>query len=65
VGISSGANFLGAVLQNAQGKPGERVVSTVFADDNKKYLTTLLANPAPRPQDAVSNRIELLDVDSL
>lgn len=37
VGISSGANFLGAILLNEKiNKP----VSTVFADDNKKYLST-------------------------
>jgi cysteine synthase A len=39
VGISSGANFLGALkIQNALGS--EAVVATVFADDNKKYLST-------------------------
>lgn len=38
VGISSGANFLGAVLL------GNNVV-TVFPDDNKKYLSTNLSNP--------------------
>ena len=39
VGISSGANFLGSVIQNLE--PG-RKVATVFADDSKKYLTTCL-----------------------
>lgn len=39
VGISSGANFLGAVLlQNKYG--AQTVVTTVFSDDNKKYLST-------------------------
>jgi cysteine synthase A len=39
VGISSGANFLGALMaQNQMGS--ETVVATVFPDDNKKYLTT-------------------------
>ena len=39
VGISSGANFLAAVkVQNAFG--GDAAVATVFADDNKKYLST-------------------------
>jgi cysteine synthase len=39
VGISSGANFLGAVhLQNETGS--DKVVITVFSDDNKKYLST-------------------------
>mgnify|MGYP004653595559 CR=1 FL=1 len=36
VGISSGANFLGAVLSN-------KTCVTTFADDNKKYLSTDLA----------------------
>jgi cysteine synthase len=47
VGISSGANFIGAVqVQNELG--GDKVVVTVFSDDNKKYLSTslLLEEPA-------------------
>jgi cysteine synthase len=41
VGISSGANFIGAVMvQNKLGK--DAVVVTVFPDDNKKYLSTEL-----------------------
>ena len=44
VGISSGANFLGALkVQNMLGK--DKVIVTVFPDDNKKYLSTdLLKN---------------------
>lgn len=39
VGISSGANFLGAL--KVQNEMGDRaVVVTVFPDDNKKYLST-------------------------
>ena len=39
VGISSGANFLGALTaQNELGK--DAIVVTVFADSNKKYLST-------------------------
>ncbi|MDO5712821.1 MAG: cysteine synthase family protein [Tissierellia bacterium] len=39
VGISSGANLLGAIqLQEELGE--DAIVCTVFADDNKKYLTT-------------------------
>lgn len=38
VGISSGANFLGCVLSN------QDFCTTVFADDNKKYLSTDLTN---------------------
>jgi len=46
VGISSGANFLAAVkVQDAMG--GDAVVATVFADDNKKYLSTNLLRDEP------------------
>jgi cysteine synthase A len=46
VGISSGANFLGALtLQNDMG--GAAVVATVFSDDNKKYLSTDLFRDEP------------------
>jgi cysteine synthase A len=46
VGISSGANFLGALkIQNELGP--EAVVATVFADDNKKYLSTDLFREEP------------------
>ena len=46
VGISSGANFLAAVdLQHRLG--GDAVVVTVFADDNKKYLSTDLLKEEP------------------
>ena len=39
VGISSGANFIGALMaQNDMG--ADAVVTTVFPDDNKKYLST-------------------------
>ncbi len=39
VGISSGANFIGAI--EAQEKLGkDAIVATVFADSNKKYLST-------------------------
>lgn len=43
VGISSGANLLGALeVAHAQGR--EAVVATVFCDDNKKYLSTDLCS---------------------
>jgi cysteine synthase A len=46
VGISSGANFLGALqLQNELGR--DAVVVTVFPDSNKKYLSTDLLRPEP------------------
>jgi len=49
VGISSGANFLGALrVQNELG--ADAVVVTVLPDDNKKYLSTaLLGEERPSP----------------
>lgn len=52
VGISSGANFLGCVLSN------QEFCTTVFADDNKKYLSTDLTNDEIK-SDLVDN-IELI-----
>jgi cysteine synthase A len=58
LGISSGANFLGAViLQNQLGK--DAVVVTVFADDNKKYLSTDLLKEEPVKPDFLAPDISL------
>jgi cysteine synthase A len=59
VGISSGANFIGALaVQNEMG--ADAVVATVFPDDNKKYLSTdLLREEKPQP-DYLSPEVELL-----
>ena len=60
VGISSGANFLGcALLQDEIKTP----VVTVFADDNKKYLSTDLGKPIEPNKKYISNQIELLDYE--
>ncbi len=49
VGISSGANFIGA-LKVLENMGGDAVVATVFPDDNKKYLSTdLLGHEPARP----------------
>ena len=60
VGISSGANFLGCLLQN-----NERPIATVFADDNKKYLSTSLRNPPECKNGMISADVELIDVELL
>ncbi len=58
VGISSGANFLGALkIQNEMG--GDAVVVTVFADDNKKYLSTDLLGEEPVKDDFLAPDVEL------
>ncbi len=59
VGISSGANFLGALqLQNEMG-PEARVV-TVFCDSNKKYLSTDLMREEPLMPGFLSPGIEFI-----
>jgi cysteine synthase A len=58
VGISSGANFLAAVqVQDALGS--DTVVATVFADDNKKYLSTDLLRDEPVKSHYLSPAIRL------
>jgi len=58
VGISSGANFLGALaVQEAMG--GDAVVVTVFPDDNKKYLSTDLLRAEPVREDFLSPHVTL------
>ena len=59
VGISSGANFLGALkIQNEKGK--NSVICTVFSDDNKKYLSTDLMKKEPVKPGFLSTDIELI-----
>ena len=57
VGISSGANLIGAVLLAT--KIGKDVI-TVFADDNKKYLSTGLSNEMEENEKFISNKIKLI-----
>lgn len=61
VGISSGCNFLAAV-QAAQITPHVTTVGTVFADDNKKYLSTALMSEEPVRDGDLTPEIELLDM---
>ena len=59
MGISSGANFIGAL--QAQEKAGEdTTVATVFCDSNKKYLSTDLFGDEPLKEGYFSPDIELL-----
>ena len=58
VGISSGANFIGAVLLEEY--TDDQVV-TIFPDDNKKYLTTDLASKINLKKELISNKIKLID----
>lgn len=57
VGISSGANLLGALkVQDLLGP--DAIVVTVFADDNKKYLSTDLMGKEPNKKDFLSTHVE-------
>ena len=58
VGISSGANFLGA-LQVLEQLGGDAIVVTVFPDDNKKYLSTDLLREEPKKSAFLSKEVEL------
>lgn len=63
LGISSGANFLGALkAQEILGK--DSIVVTVFSDDNKKYLSTELMEKEPVKEGFISTDIKLLGLKS-
>lgn len=60
VGISSGANFIGAL--KVQNKMGSNVkVVTVFSDSNKKYLSTALMCEEPLKNGYLTPYVELID----
>ena len=64
VGISSGANFIGALkVQDILGK--NAVISTVFSDDNKKYLSTDYTKQQDVRANFLSKDIELLSVNAI
>lgn len=60
VGISSGCNFLGSVLLNEE---IDGNIVTVFADDNKKYLSTDLSKAIDQNKDLLSNKIKLISYE--
>ncbi len=62
VGISSGANLIGSILLNEKiNKP----IVTVFADDNKKYLSTDLSKEIDKNNKFISNQITLKSYTTL
>jgi cysteine synthase len=61
VGISSGANFLGALLVQDELGPDAAVV-TVFPDDNKKYLSTDLLRDEPLKSDFLAPDVTLVSM---
>ncbi len=60
VGLSSGANLLGALKVAERQGPGSLVV-TVFCDDSKKYLSTDFARTLPAEPGHLCDEVELLD----
>jgi cysteine synthase A len=60
VGISSGANLLGA-LEIAHEQGDDACVVTVFCDDNKKYLSTDLCSDEECKEHYQVNQVELRD----
>jgi cysteine synthase A len=64
LGISSGANVLGAArVQERMG--GDAAVVTVFPDDNQKYLSTDLLRVEPERPEHLSPQVELLGVEAI
>lgn len=64
VGISSGCNFLAALKVQEQ-LGADAVVVTVFADDNKKYLSTDLLKDEPTREGYLAPEVELLGLSTL
>ena len=62
VGISSGANFLGAILAQEKQHSNATVV-TIFSDSNKKYLSTDYGKEEPVKPGFLSSDVELLSFD--
>ena len=61
VGVSSGANFIGSIM--AQDKISEDcIMTTVFADDNKKYLSTDYSSPQEMKEHFITKNLELTDI---
>ena len=58
VGISSGANLIGSILLNEK---IDKPVVTLFADDNKKYLSTDLFKEFRQKDEWISTKIKLID----
>ena len=60
-GISSGANFLAAVIS---ANNNDNVV-TIFVDDLKKYLTTDLVKEKNFNKELISNQIEIISMETI
>ncbi|MDO9492710.1 PLP-dependent cysteine synthase family protein [Acetobacterium sp.] len=63
VGISSGANFIAAIIAQNLLEDPNAVVVTVFADDNKKYLSTDYVKEEKVKLEFLSKDVKLLDFE--
>ncbi|MGN0182597.1 MAG: PLP-dependent cysteine synthase family protein [Candidatus Ornithomonoglobus sp.] len=64
VGISSGANFIGSVM-SLEKYGADQCCVTVFADDNKKYLSTDYAESFEPKEEYISSHIELIGMRAI
>lgn len=64
VGISSGANFIGAIKALNLNNSLSGAI-TIFADDNKKYISTDLMNKEPSKPEFISSDVTLIDLRAL
>jgi cysteine synthase A len=64
VGISSGANFIGAVMAQ-EDLCSDCVVATIFTDDHQKYLSTDLFKEEFVKDDYITPKIKLLSVTKI
>jgi len=64
VGISAGANIIGALRVQQELGP-EAIVVTVLCDSNKKYLSTDLLRTEPVKDGYLTPRVEMLGFDSV
>lgn len=64
VGISSGANLLGCLIAGDR-IGADKTIVTVFADDNKKYLSTDYCEEFPADESCMTAHIELLSARSV
>lgn len=62
VGISSGANLIGSILLKEEIPDA---VVTVFADDNKKYLSTDLTKDIDLNNKFISNKVKLMSFETI
>lgn len=64
VGISSGANVIGAIKLNEQ-MGGNAIVVTLLSDSNKKYLSTDLVKEEPMKEGYIAGDLEFLGYEPI